>query len=320
VVGYGEAGERQKFEGFFDQLCDEYGETGAAPLRLRSLLLGTAVYPHKLDSLTKLTDLRFLEEVHILNTGVSSEWSDRETIDLYANGDGHSSLAFDAFGPARCPNLRRFCIGRYEKDVHEFMATRIDPSSARKLALSSGGMCSDRDVAALLRPDPKYPALPLHPRMISINLLPTRDSRVPSAKSLLDALVSGDDGTLEGLVAHLSENPEAPGEFNNIDLLAHALGKLVNLTQLAVSVDLRRPIGPQFPGLADARAKARSKVLGVLAAAPPRLRYLEVDGKYWQVWRNDDDTVRLEEMDDYEVREVELFEDLMRKLLALWKE
>ncbi|KAK4039414.1 hypothetical protein C8A01DRAFT_36624 [Parachaetomium inaequale] len=167
-------------------------------------------------------------------------------------------------------------------DVHDFLATRMDPSSARKLAVSCGAVWPGRDMAALLRPDPAYPSLPLHLRMLNVDLVRTQDPHMPSAKALLDGLVSGDDGTLEGLAVHLSENPEALSGFDNMDLLVHALGKLVNLTQLAVTLHMDRRQRPA-PAFMEAWSKANREAADILAAAPPGLRYINVAGQSWRV-------------------------------------
>jgi hypothetical protein len=206
-------GESEAFDRFFDQLCDNHGESGAPPLHLRSLHLGTAVYPTRLPSLQKLTDLRFLEEVHITNGRV---WHGSLNIidpgyTTYLGG----GLAYDAFGPAHCPRLRSFRLTEYDECVHRFLATVVgDAAVVRKLAIACRDtMASDyryEMAAALLRPDPAYPSLPLCPRMLNVDLQLdwlrlARENRddfpgggILSAKAVLEALVSADDGGAGG--------------------------------------------------------------------------------------------------------------------------
>ncbi|KAH6839570.1 hypothetical protein B0I37DRAFT_408969 [Chaetomium sp. MPI-CAGE-AT-0009] len=302
---YNARGEREKFDGFFDQLCDDYGETGASPLRLRSLHLGNAVYPYKIASLQRLTDLNFLEEVHVENVGV---WHGGVIISLYEN-DGRR-IIFDAFGPAHSPNLRRFSVAAYQSDVHHFLAT-LDPHSARKLAVSCRDMSLGYEPAALLRYNSAYPSLPLHLRMLEMELrrdevrLFDNEGRdvnywdVPSAALILENLVVGDDGTLEGLVAHLTETPGPKIGFEEMDLLVEALGKLDNLTQLAVNIYGEKRV----------RRETANDIVGILAAAAPRLRYIRLYSWYWRVWRAAGDTkIRLEELEPSEVAHVELFQ------------
>lgn len=304
---YNNRNEREKFENFFDQLCDDYGKTGAAPLRLQSLHLGNAVYPYSFDSLQRLSDLRFLEQVHIENVGV---WHGGVIINMYNNDDSH--LIFDAFGPAHCPSLRRFSVSGYQRDVHKHLAS-LDPLFARKLALSCMDMSPGYEPAALLRPSPIYPSLPLHLRMLEIEL--RRDQlrllddygrllgqdEIPSAKQVLEDLVSGDDGTLEGLVIHLTEIPGPKISFDELDHLVDAIRKLDNLTQLAVNIhDEKR-----------ARREAANKIVRLLATAAPRLRYIRLYSWHWRVWRSmGDSKVKLEELDISEVQHVELFQGL----------
>jgi hypothetical protein len=270
-----------------------------------SLHLGTAVYPYKAHSPKKLTDLRFLEEVHIENCGVWHEGV--MVVDMY-NDEEDSGIAFDAFGPAHCPNLRRLGLADYQRDVHEFIATIDDTSFTRKLAISSKSMDWGYELAALLRPDPNYPSLPLHLRMLNIELqrdqvrlfdedgddLGSED--IPRAEQVLEDLVSGDDGTLEGLAVHLKEHQRC---LERLDLLVDAVGRLANLTQLAVvaSTYAERDMG----------VEALESAAHELAAAAPRLRYIRMYESYWRVWRNRDDTVRLDMLDRSEADKVELF-------------
>jgi hypothetical protein len=305
---YADLGERFDFEDFFDRLCDEYAETGAAPLRLLSLHLGTAVYPYKADSPKKLTDLRFLEEVHIENCGVWHRGA--MVIDMY-NDEEDSGIAFGAFGPAHCPNLRRLSLAEYQRDVHEFVAIIGDTSFTRKLAISSQSMDGGYELAALLRPDPNYPFLPLHLRMLNIELQRDQirlfdedgadlgNEDIPRAEQVLEDLVSGDDGTLEGLAVHLKEDRRC---FERLELLVDTVSQLANLTQLAVvaSMYAEREMG----------VEALESAAHRLATAAPRLRYIRMYESYWRVWRNRDDTIRLDMLDRNEADKVELFRGL----------
>jgi hypothetical protein len=310
--------EREKFANFFDELCVEYGEAAAAPLRLRSLHLGTGVYPYAIGCLKSLTDLAFLEEVHVENGDV---WDDGIIIDMYTGGEDNKCIGFCVFGPAYCPNLRRFNVAEYQQDVHDFLATTSDPSFTRRLAVSCKDVWAGYEPAALLRPDPNYPSLPLNLRILDIDLQRSQVYLVdedgddlaredtPPAKDVLADLVSGDDGTLEGLAVHLAENPEAEDGFEDFGLLIDALANLVNLSQLAVEANIhdKRLL----------RGKALAKAAHLLATAAPRLRYIKVYETCWRVWRNrEDGSVRLEELEGGEIDDVELFRGLIWKPVA----
>jgi hypothetical protein len=164
-------GERGVYDYVFDQLCDKYRETGTAPLRLRSLQLGTAVCPFRLRSLKNLTDLSFLEEVHVTNRAI---WNGSlSIIDVAFMAYVDRGIAYEAFGPAHCPRLRSFRVTNYAGDVHRFLATAGDAACVRNLAIASRDTMSEscrHEMAALLRPDPGYPSLPLRPRMLNIDL------------------------------------------------------------------------------------------------------------------------------------------------------
>ncbi|KAL2020430.1 hypothetical protein VTK56DRAFT_8396 [Thermocarpiscus australiensis] len=301
-----EQDQPEAYLNFFDRLCDEYGETGSAPLHLRSLRCGRAIYPYELSSLQKLTDLVYLEEVQITNEGVTLVDTDFDVMELYASGE-RSGIAFEAFGPAHAPNLRRFSAHRYRGDVHNFLCSIKDPLFARQLAISFARQgpsccCCRKDghlVTELLRPSPKYPSLPLHFRMVDIELQDGLGEDVPVEKVLED-LVSNDAGAIEGLCVHLPENPTAECGFDHLDLLERALPRLVNLTQLYLAFFDEEAEEP--PEEAVRRTVER------LAIAGPRIRYVKA---YWfnffRIWRSGDGTIRLEELDFEETFNVELF-------------
>jgi hypothetical protein len=59
------------YEDFFTRRCNAYGETEAASLRFRSLRCGLGIFPTGEAALRKLTDLAFLEKIHIMHTSPS---------------------------------------------------------------------------------------------------------------------------------------------------------------------------------------------------------------------------------------------------------
>ncbi|KAK3901231.1 hypothetical protein C8A05DRAFT_16561 [Staphylotrichum tortipilum] len=301
--------ESGKFYGFFDKLCEDYGDAETTPLRLRFLHLGIGVYLFDAHCLAALTDRNFLEEVHVENEGV---WEDGQIVEMYNEDDEpNSGLAFDAFGPRHCPNLRRINFAHYQRDVHAFLASIDDPSWTRRLAVSCRGLWAGYEPAALLRPDPNFPSLPLHLRMLDIDLQRNQvrlldedcddlvQEDIPTAKDVLADLVSGDDGTLKGLAVHLAENLDADGGFEDFGLLVHALGGLVNLTQLAIEANVDDEC--------LLKGDALDKAAYLLATAVLQLRYVKVYEKCWRVWR-DGVAVRLRELEAREKDYIELFQ------------
>lgn len=248
----------------------------------------------------------------------SDVWGDGLIIDMYTNDEGDSGIAFHAFGPAYCPNLRRFNVAEYQRDVHNFLATATtsDHSFTRGLAVSCKRVWAGYEPAALLRPDPDNPSLPLHLRMLDIDLqreqvrLLDEDGddlayeNIPPAKDVLVDLVSGDDGTLEGLAVHLAENSQVEGGFQDFGLVVDALGNFVNLSQLAVEANVNRPH--------LLKGKALAKAAHLLATMVPRLRYIKVYESCWRIWRDGNNgNVRLEELEGREIDDVELFRGLI---------
>ena len=311
IARYEEFDERDTFETFFDDLCHDYGETGAAPLPIQSLDLGTAIFPYELSSLEKLVKLCELEEVRIENLRVSLHYDEDAVIELYGL-DGESGIVFDAFGPTRCPKLRRFNAWDYRGDIHGFLAT-MNPSFTRQLAVSCKVTGAGYEPAALLRADPEHPLLPLHLRMMDIDLRREKvyyrngqdgeelgDGYVPQVEEVLEDLVSGDDGTLEGLKVNLPEDPTAECGLPHLDLLSNALVKLVNLTQLSVK--------PYYHyGETQLTRETFLNAANKLAAAVPSLRYVKVYWRHWKIWRDTEGTIKLEELEDREITDVELF-------------
>ncbi|KAH6847098.1 hypothetical protein B0I37DRAFT_374290 [Chaetomium sp. MPI-CAGE-AT-0009] len=304
IVRYAENNDGAKFQNFFGQLCEEYSKTGSAPLRLRSLHLGDAMQPYEADSVKNLTDLDFLEEVYIENDGIWHKGGTPRAVDM-----GGGDIAFNVFGPDHCPKLRRFNFGVYDENVHQFLANITDGSFTRRLAISCRDMDIGYELAGLLRPNPDYPCRPLHLRMLNIDLERKHayldegeDENKPAAIEVLDHLVSGDNGTLEGLAVRLNESRKVPGSFVVLDTLVRYVGKLVNLNQLALLLSTSLYNWMVVEEL--------EHIARMLAVAAPRLRYIKVSELYWRIWRNRDGSVRLDRLDRYEVYEVELFRGL----------
>lgn len=316
-------GRRDQFEGFFDRLCDEYaaGEGGfaAGPLRLRSLHLGHGVVPSRPGALARLTDLACLEDVYVSNYSVSGDGSDGcEIYGPRGNRGRTTRVDWPVFGPRSCPNLARFSVVLYSGEVHELlaMAAAQDASFVRRLAVSCMEMDRAHGPGALLRPDLRYPSLPVHVRMVEIDFHRGGDKAV-GAEAVLRSVVEGDDGALEGLVVRLgeqfeetiSDGDEQPGRPQSVfptvqfELLLGAVAGLLNLTQLAV----------------DWTGKFRNRVNGEglaalacrLAAAVPRLRYVKVRDMHWKVCRGrqgeDDGAISLQRLKTPEFNRVELF-------------
>ncbi|KAK1757006.1 hypothetical protein QBC47DRAFT_342008 [Echria macrotheca] len=297
---------------FFTSLCDEYAQPNTPPLKLRSLECGTAIYPDDLDALEKLTDLSYLEEVHIDNTGV---YVHGDTIILY-DEDGYSGLVFDAFLSPRCPKLRRFSASELRTDVFDALCGAQAAKLTRQIAVSFDRQdMGDERTSLFLRADKEHPNLPLTLRMMDLDLDETADED-QTAEELLEDLVATNADTLDGLAVHLSlsllgsAGTAEESSTSDLDLgfLNARLRRLPHLRQLLVGIiEMDRHFSKQ---------EAAVRCAGIaenIARSVPQLRYICVCGTYWRIWRlggNDSErpAVELERLDEARDRQgVELF-------------
>jgi hypothetical protein len=301
IVRVGDEEQGHLYFDFFGRLCEGYAEAGGSPLPLRTLRCGTALYPMDSGSLTKLTDLAYLEEIYIENQGI---YDDKDYIALYEDGSGGSGIVFDAFGPQNCPNLSRFSAAQYKRDIHDYLCTIPEPF-ARRLAVSFETQDEEYEMEKLIREDPDYPSLPLQLRMMDLELdrlqwLNNDEDTIP-ADQVFEDLITNNAEALEGLTVHLRENKGADGGFDDLDILGNALGRLPNLTQLALDVD-RKP--RQWGGVTQDMMLRAAERLAAVAA--PRLRYINVRHRSWKILRGSEGSWRLEKMDRREKQDVEL--------------
>lgn len=278
--------QSDKYWGWFESLCTGYiddddmdaTQRSPPPLRLRSLFCGTAVFPNDDELLEQFIDLTSLEEVFIDNRDIWNDHNSTQMMIVYGEDD-ESDIVFEPF--VNAPNLRRLEVTSYAGDVHRAFCSIQNPDRVRQIAISCRESGEGYEPAGLLRPDSRYPALPLQPRMLGIDLDRKHDNillfdedgeedyNVPSADEVLHSLVNGDEGTIEGLVLYLPaanrpDDDDPPTLEGQLALLARYLPRLTNLSQLCIhgrgyNVD---------DGYTD--------VAGRLAWAIPSLRYINV--------------------------------------------
>ncbi|KAM7211221.1 hypothetical protein V8F06_013406 [Rhypophila decipiens] len=306
--------DQSPYWSFFEDLCYGYAQSGAEPLSLESLHCGRSIFPSDdPDCLKMLTELTQLKQVYIDN-GEVFDFVAKPLMMTYSLGD-ESPVGFEQFGPEYCPHLRRFSVFEYQSDVQSFFATISDESFSRQLAISCESQGMGYELDSLLRPCPDYPALPLHFRMLELDLF--RDPEVfdgnneaggddyhtISAADIMEHLTGNDNGALEGLVVLLPWEEDSNGrcQLQRLELVEQALPRLQRLTQLAVTVaKCHQKTHKELEDMVTSAAEQ-------LAAAGPTLHYIKVHWKRWQIWRNRDGTVRLDELDEDEARHVELF-------------
>ncbi|KAK4248324.1 hypothetical protein C7999DRAFT_31230 [Corynascus novoguineensis] len=297
----------------FDNMCDEYASIGGHPLRLRSLRCGRGIYPMNRVFLSKLTGTSQLEDVQICNAPVN--WL-TQTIDiLYPFDNCHSGIVFDAFGPEHCPNLRRFIVSRYQLNVHEYLcAAAENPGFARRLAffLEWPKGFGYGEPSLLFGPrerrqDPsRHLALPIQLRAFGVDLERpsiSETDRYLWRERVFDDIVTSNADSLKGLLiwiqrlrAHLAEPFGAEKDASDdIEKLARAVGRLPLLRELALVGCWQEEI-QDYPGAAQRLAKAVSTLV-----------YVSINEQLWQIQRLHSGEVEVEELEEGEVEDAELF-------------
>ncbi len=295
---------------FFDRMCDEYAEAGGMPLKLRSLRCGNAIYPMSHSSLAKLVSLECLQEVAICNRNVAcGGWKASPPVypSLYANA--RSRIAFGAFEPKHCPNLRRLAIRHFRLDVSEFLCTIAeDKAFSKKLALSIGGLgWSPGDPSILFKSNPEIPGLPIQLRAVGLEPgwrnRDWYDTKGIKADTVLDHLLTSNADSLEGIAIHLlcKGSREAASEFLQLPVLESVARRLPRLRQLAFnsSISTRDWLLEDRKMVVEAAQR--------LAAAGPKLVFIGMYRHFWRVNRRDDGRIELEELGREEWRSVEVF-------------
>ncbi|KAK1759826.1 hypothetical protein QBC47DRAFT_116634 [Echria macrotheca] len=296
LVRLGEA-NRSVYQHFFDRLCDSYGESGGAPLKLTSLSFGLGMCPHDESSLAKLVDVSGLHDVHFDNEEVAR--SARSSLGSINVEFPDVPIAYAAFGPTRCPSLRRFTVHYYDRRVHIFFCENATKDWARNLFVSASKQGFGYEIAALLRPHPSFPVLPLHLRMTEVNLrrfgglyvfTEPQDPNLlqreyVSAWQVLDSLVRDDDGTVEGLTIWMCASKRDKTGISLFGVLTDALGNLSALSQLAIEL----PPARQPPSIELKEIATR------LATACRSLRYFKLRDRCFVISRRGGVVVDVEE-------------------------
>lgn len=318
------------FHGYFDRLCDEFAAAGGRPLPLKSLRCGQGIYSMSHDSLAKLANLAHLEEVDIRNHGVRGEgWGGRNLIELYPDSTSRSGIAFDAFRPPFCNNLRRFSVYQYHRDVHEYLcAVAENPDFSKRLAVF---IENHGDPSLLLRRNTNHPGLPIHLRMMGLevgqHLAQARRTFAGTTlkrfrtEEVFEDLVSSNADTLEGLMIKFHDTPdtETDDEGDNaqrrravldIPLQAHnfhklaaveaTISRLPRLNQLSIN-NCDEASSPSSAG-----QKLVLKAAQRLAAAGPALLYINIHERVWRVSRQQGGLVELEDLGAREAEGVEM--------------
>lgn len=309
------AGRDHEYEHLFNRLCDAYGETGAAPLRPKSLRLGQALYPTSASSFAKMIDLDSLEEVQLENYTVGLEDGDMfGIIDPSPDNSEIDRIIYGVFfSSSSCPNLRRFTARRYSGDIHDVLAW-MDKTCVQRLALSFSET-SEPDLAYALRAEESWwgwPSFPLHPRMLELEMHRNKIDISGSYEPITDEqvfyhLASYDPQNLESLMVNLAPDRDAEGGVVGLRELCQILNGFSKLTQMVVKSDAWRGVGIGV-GDDDTEIKAVAKIL---ALAIPYLRYIRIQGLSWRIWRQADGLITLEDLDSREIRQVEwLFQSM----------
>ncbi|KAK1831532.1 hypothetical protein QBC39DRAFT_351528 [Podospora conica] len=289
-------------------ICTAYKARGAAPLRLRSFRCGSGVHPNfPSTSDVAFTDLSSLDDLEVvyLNTsiGVPASFSS----DTYIAGTDRdipiTTFLYDT------PRLRCFTVSRYDTLVHRALSSPLfNPDRARQLAVTWDVLPK----TTMLGPTTlvRIGASPRHHfRMFKIDFRPfaaherAQNEAHLDARGILEGLIDGDDGTLEGLEVQF----HMKGWELYIDLLVEMMPRLTGLTQLLVRLE------ESASEYSDPRFSYRDAARR-LAVVVKRLKYVGIGTigmSFWEVVRGQKGAVPTVTLVDMplmeEVEAVELF-------------
>ncbi|CAK7233314.1 hypothetical protein SEUCBS140593_008561 [Sporothrix eucalyptigena] len=292
----------------------------SASLLLEHLVMHEGIYAYRRASLCKLLDPLRLISLRVYNDKLHDD-EVMTLIDPYPSRewDQACGIPFDVFGPKGSPHLRQFTIARLEFDVYDMLrrAGTENPAWTRKLAVFCGRFISGFEFPGLLRRGVHFRMLNLDLERTYFHKVPLCDDdsgeelpieKIPSVEQVLQELVKGDNGTLEGLSIRMADSKlphhgKLPS-LENTQLLATYLAQLSGLAQLDV----------MHTWVEKAETEAK-EIAHLLAEAAPALQYIRNPYAAWRVYREPADgtgdearaVVRLEPLDEAEIDDIELF-------------
>ncbi|PKS05675.1 hypothetical protein jhhlp_008194 [Lomentospora prolificans] len=292
---------------YFEDLCRGYSANAPRPLQLKSLHFGDGVMPFDIESLRMLTDLTMLEAVHIDNSELILD-----NHEILFWGGGNSDICWDAFGPNHAPNLRQLRWDCCVEEVRDFLCGQWSGRGSQ-LALSfTDRGTRDGGIDAMLRQvwtiSPRMMELEMESRPSNPEAIipgePYRDDEdweMLAAEPMLELVVTHGRKTLEGLNMTVDwSNNEDAEVFKHWTPFLEAIGRLPALRQLQIN-------GGCYCSTVEKRRLMRRTAVKIATAAHG-LRYIGLSGCYWQVARQAGRAVSLHELDEWEVRQVELFQ------------
>lgn len=327
-----EDGLNQRWERYwlwFDELCDKYEEDGGQPLRLKSIFFGEFIFPTRLTSLPKLSDVSYIEQINMDNLS-HLFLCEQDSVSLRPI-NRLPPIAFDTFEPPKCPRLDRFTVNHNSRAViillNKFPKTP-QPAGARPMAVLLSTKYYDWD------PRPKNVLLDTLDEATGHSLLSrtahlqlgtknmdyellyrgpgTEPLMLPSVKwhfSLADQtiriLTSPRHRALKGLSVELKDlGHDITMNSQGWTRLKTTIRQLPCLTELAVNT-CREPCDCLSQGVWD---KQKSYLdIDSLALDAPGLKFINFRCGYWRVWPQGNGGRLLERLERHEISAVELF-------------
>ncbi|KAK3991430.1 hypothetical protein QBC44DRAFT_367881 [Cladorrhinum sp. PSN332] len=337
-------GKQEQCTRFLDKLCDSYAEAGGQPLKLKTLLCGQAVIPRSHESLVKLSDLEYLQELHIENKDVESKVYGDIVFPVYGHtrssfpaNQSFSDITFKSFIPGNCPRLRRLTVWHYTDDFHELMcAWAANEALSRNLSVSWHELPFSESLE-LLPLKLLWPVSTQGPgRSIKLRALDlvfwgqftildwvvdtetgqTYGCAVNSIGEVLNDLVLSNRDSLEGLTVYFS-SPCPRRYVANCDRCFYCTSPYFSLSSQIWSALLL--LKNALPGLLHLRELSvfvhlpvdegealDLAVAAMLAYAGPRLRYVNINHQCWRISRLEDGNIELEKLEWEERERVEI--------------
>ena len=267
-------GDAENCRSFFLRFCGSYAEAGGRPLQLEKLECGHSII--LLDPgtyLAQLTDLSYLQEVHVSN----------ERVFVIPNrGLSYGPIAWSLFTPLLCPRLRK--IGTYAADQSfSSWLQGLEEGYIKQIRLEGSDITAPWGLYGHHKDKLRLDTTTLLRIQVDISI---KNRSLNGIQALvLDLKIFSPEVALEYLLDHV--------EATDLHLLS------INQVTQEMCARVR----------AAWKAPAEEGCVSEVARKFKKLNFLRVGDRAWRIWRTvkrgEKDDIRLEGLDRFEARAIE---------------